>query len=137
MPGILIIGHRNLPETFYNILKDMTYSNIENIDYVNVFPDDNIEKIKGVIEKKLKKLNKGDGVLILTDMFGGTPSNLALTFLKENEVEVITGINLPILLKLHFIKNEYSSIKELTDFIANYGKRNICIASNLLQGAID
>jgi PTS system mannose-specific IIA component len=135
MPGILLIGHRNLPETFYNILKDMTHSNIENIDFVNVFPEDNIEKVKNVIEKKIKKLGKGKGVLILTDMFGGTPSNLALTFLKENEIEVITGINLPMLLKLQFIKDDYS-ISELPKFIADYGKRNICIATNLLRGEI-
>ncbi len=135
MPGILLIGHRNLPETFYNILKDMTHSNIENIDFVNVFPEDNIEKVKNVIEKKIKKLSKENGVLILTDMFGGTPSNLALTFLKENEIEVITGINLPMLLKLQFIKEDYS-ISELPKFIADYGKRNICIATNLLRGEI-
>ena len=137
MIGILLIGHRNLPETFFNILRDMTNSAVDYIDFVNVFPDDNIEKIKNLIEKKMKKLNQGKGVLILTDMFGGTPSNLALTFLKEGEIEVITGINLPILLKLHFIREEYSSLKELTNFIAVYGKRNICIATNLLQGNID
>jgi PTS system mannose-specific IIA component len=68
-------------------------------------------------------------------MFGGTPSNLALTFLKENEIEVITGINLPMLLKLQFIKEDYS-ISELPKFIADYGKRNICIATNLLRGEI-
>ncbi len=135
MPGILLIGHRNLPETFYNILKDMTHSGMEEIDFVNVFPEDNIEKIKNIIEKKIKKLNSNKGILILTDMFGGTPSNLALTFLKENEIEVITGINLPMLLKLQFIKDDYN-LTELIDFIANYGKRNICIATNLLRGDI-
>ncbi len=133
MPGILLIGHRNLPETLYNILKDMTHSSVNDIDYVNVFPEDNIEKVKNVIAKKIKKLNTGNGVLILTDMFGGTPSNLALTFLQEKKIEVITGINLPMLLKLQFIKDD-KSLEELLEFISDYGKRNICIASNLLRG---
>ena len=136
MIGILLVGHRNLPETFYNILKDMTPKNLDNIDYINVFPDDNIEKVKENIAKKLKKIDDGDGILILTDMFGGTPSNLSLTFLKENEIEVVTGINLPMLLKLQFIKKDYT-IKELTKFITEYGTRNICIASNLLQGGFN
>ncbi len=133
MIGILIVGHRNLPETFYNILKDMNPNRLEQLDFINVFPEDNIEKIREVINKKLKKVNKGDGVLILTDMFGGTPSNISLTFLKEGEVEVVTGINLPMLLKLLFIREEYSLL-ELSKFIANYGTRNICIASKLMEG---
>ena len=133
MIGILLIGHRNLPETFYNILRDMTPKNLNNIDFINVFPEDNIEKIKELISRKIKKLNHGKGVLILTDMFGGTPSNLSLTFLSEGVVEVVTGINLPMLLKLQFIKEDYTA-SDLAKFIANYGTRNICIASNLLQG---
>ncbi len=133
MVGILIIGHRNLPETFYNILKDMNPKKLDNVDFINVFPEDNIEKIRDIIAKKIKKINKGDGVLILTDMFGGTPSNLSLTFLNEGEVEVVTGINLPMLLKLLFIRDEYSLL-ELSKFIANYGTRNICIASKLMEG---
>jgi PTS system mannose-specific IIA component len=133
MIGILIVGHRNLPETFYNILKDMNPNRLEYLDFINVFPEDNIEKIRDVISKKLKKLNSGKGVLILTDMFGGTPSNLSLTFLKEGNVEVVTGINLPMLLKLLFIREDYSLL-ELSKFIANYGTRNICVASKLMDG---
>jgi len=133
MIGIFLIGHRNLPETFYNILQDMTPKNLNNIDFINVFPEDNIEKIKELISRKIKKLNHGKGVLILTDMFGGTPSNLSLTFLSEGVVEVVTGINLPMLLKLQFIKEDYTA-SDLAKFIADYGTRNICIASNLLQG---
>ncbi len=133
MVGILLVGHRNLPETLYDILKDMTQKNLDNIDFVNVFPDDDIEKVTDIISKKIKKLNNNDGVLILTDMFGGTPSNLSLTFLKEGEVEVVTGVNIPMLLKLQFIREDYN-ISELPRFIVDYGTRNICIASNLLQG---
>ncbi len=133
MIGILIVGHRNLPETFFNILKDMSPNKLENVDFINVFPEDNIDKIRDTIAKKIKKINNGEGVLILTDMFGGTPSNLSLTFLKEGEVEVVTGINLPMLLKLLFIREEYNLL-ELSKFIANYGTRNICIASKLMEG---
>ncbi len=131
MYGILIIGHRNLPQVLFEIINDMA-GELDNFDFINVYPDENPDKIKEQLSKKVKNmLNKYGNLLILTDMFGGTPSNLALSFLEKDKVEVITGVNLPMILKLRLSKDKYS-LKELVDFIKNYGKRNICAASDIL-----
>ncbi len=131
MNGIIIVGHRNLPQVLYEIINDMVGNN-DNFDYVNVYPDDDPEKIKEQLNKKVNKMkSKYKTILILTDMFGGTPSNLALTFLEKGKVEVITGVNLPMILKLKLSEKNYS-FNEIIKFIKDYGKRNICIASELL-----
>ncbi len=131
MNGIIIVGHRNLPQVLYEIINDMVGDN-DNFDYVNVYPDDDPEKVKEQLDKKVNKMkSKYKTILILTDMFGGTPSNLALTFLEKGKVEVITGVNLPMILKLKLSEKDYS-FNEIIKFIKDYGKRNICIASELL-----
>jgi len=131
MYGILIIGHRNLPQVLFEIINDMT-GNVENFDFINVYPDENPDKVKEQLNKKIKEMmGKFDNILILTDMFGGTPSNLALSFLEKDKIEVITGVNLPMILKLKLNERDYN-FKELVNFIKNYGKRNICVASEIL-----
>ena len=79
----------------------------------------------------LKAADRGHGVLVLTDMFGGTPSNIALSFLDEHHVEVVTGVNLPMLIKLATLGEE-KPLDELAAFIKSYGQRNISVASELL-----
>jgi PTS system mannose-specific IIA component len=69
--------------------------------------------------------------LVLTDMFGGTPSNMSLSFLGEHEIEVVTGVNLPMLIKLATLREE-KPLEELARFIASYGQRNISVASEIL-----
>ena len=87
---------------------------------------------KPVITKFIQSvMNPGDGVLVLTDMFGGTPSNIALSFLDEHQVEVVTGLNLPMLIKLATLR-ETKSLEDLAAFIKLYGQRNISVASELL-----
>ena len=82
----------------------------------------------------LAAADQGDGVLILTDMFGGTPSNISLSFLKDHEVEVVTGVNLPMLIKLATL-SDHKPLVELAPFIKNYGQRNISVASQILPEA--
>jgi PTS system mannose-specific IIA component len=83
------------------------------------------------IAKELKAADTGRGVLILTDMFGGTPSNISLSFMKEQRVEVVTGLNLPMLIKLATMRDE-PPLEELAGFIKSYGQRNISVASEIL-----
>ena len=75
--------------------------------------------------------DQGEGVLVLTDMFGGTPSNISLSFLGERRVEVVTGMNLPMLIKLATLTEE-PPLPELAGFMKEYGRRNISVASELL-----
>ena len=77
-------------------------------------------------------MDTGEGALILTDMFGGTPSNISLSFLDEKRVEVISGVNLPMLIKLASFR-EGKSLEELASFIKAYGQKNISIASEILR----
>ena len=83
------------------------------------------------LAKELEAADEGRGVLVLTDMFGGTPSNISLSFMKEHRVEVLTGVNLPMLIKLATLRDE-KPLDELATFIKSYGQRNISVASEIL-----
>lgn len=86
------------------------------------------DRIKAAIEAT----ETGDGVLLVTDMFGGTPANVALSFLSEKMIEVVTGANLPMILKLATGRGD-RTLADLADFIREYGQKNISVASHLLQ----
>ena len=79
----------------------------------------------------MKQADRGHGVLVLTDMFGGTPSNMSLSFVEGAGIEVVTGVNLPMLIKLATLSEE-KSLEELATFIKSYGQRNISVASEIL-----
>jgi PTS system mannose-specific IIA component len=87
--------------------------------------------MRGSIAQALARADQGQGVLVLTDMFGGTPSNISLSFLAEHKVEVVTGVNLPMLIKLATL-SEPRPLAELAVFIKSYGQRNISVASEIL-----
>jgi len=92
-----------------------------------------LEELKKEISSAIKKLDHGKGVLILTDLFGGTPSNVSLSFLKEGKVEVVTGVNLPMLLKLTDDIRTSMTLQEFACVIKDYGKKNISVASEILK----
>jgi Phosphotransferase system, mannose/fructose-specific component IIA len=77
-------------------------------------------------------VDRGKGILILTDLFGGTPSNISLSFLKEGKLEVVTGVNLPMLLKLSEIK-EKENLQDFAYLVKDYGRKNISLASEILN----
>lgn len=131
MTGIVIITHGALGEELLKVAK-FIMGERENAVAVSTRPDKSPEEIKEDIRRAIHKVDSGDGVLILTDMFGGTPSNISLSFLKKGNVEVVTGVNLPMVLKLMTIK-EKRELKELADYIKDYGQRNISIASEVLK----
>jgi len=90
-----------------------------------------VDEMRNAIAKELEAADEGKGVLVLTDMFGGTPSNISLSFMKEHRVEVLTGVNLPMLIKLATLRDE-KPLEELATFIKSYGQRNISVASEIL-----
>ena len=91
-----------------------------------------VEELRRGIAEAIKKVDEGDGVLILTDMFGGTPSNMSLAFLQEDRVEVLTGLNLPMMIKLSNCR-EGRPLKELARMVKEAGQKNINLASEILQ----
>ena len=129
-PGIVIVTHYRLGEEFLQALR-LIVPDAPEFHSVSVEPTQTVEEMRSKIADALKAADQGHGILVLTDMFGGTPSNIALSFLDEHRVEVVTGVNLPMLIKLATLSEE-KPLDELAAFIKSYGQRNISVASELL-----
>ena len=129
-PGIVIVTHYRLGEEFLQALR-LIVPDAPEFHSVSVEPTQTVEEMRSRIQDALKAADSGHGILVLTDMFGGTPSNIALSFLDEHRVEVVTGLNLPMLIKLATM-SEDKPLDELAAFIKGYGQRNISVASELL-----
>ena len=128
--GVVIVTHYRLGEEFLQALR-LIVPEAPEWQSVSVEPTQTVEEMRSAISAALKSADRGQGVLVLTDMFGGTPSNISLSFLDEHKVEVVTGLNLPMLIKLATL-GEQHSLDELATFIKDYGKRNISVASEIL-----
>jgi PTS system mannose-specific IIA component len=131
--GVVIVTHYRLGEEFLQALR-LIVPDGPRFFAVSIDPKQSVDEMRTAIAQALQAANAGDGVLVLTDMFGGTPSNISLSFLKEHRVEVVTGVNLPMLIKLATLSDE-KSLEELAPFIKNYGQRNISVASEILPEA--
>lgn len=131
--GVLIVTHYRLGEEFLQALR-LILPDAPEWGAVSVDPTTPVEEVRGAIAAGLKHADQGEGVLILTDMFGGTPSNISLSFHDEHQVEVVTGMNLPMLIKLATMR-ESKPLDELAGFIKAYGQRNISVASELVPEA--
>ena len=130
MIGIVVVAHFNLSREMV-AATELIVGKQEQFAYVDIFPDEEVDKIKKKLTEALKSVDSGEGAIILTDMFGGTPSNISLSFLQEGKVEVVTGTNLPMLIKLVTYR-QGRSLSELASFIASYGKKNIYLATDVL-----
>jgi len=100
---------------------------------VSVDLNENADKLRNKIAAEIKKLKSDDGILILTDMFGGTPSNLSYAFLEEGRIEVISGVNLPILIRAASARKS-QQLSELAANLEAFGKKSISLASGILKG---
>jgi len=128
--GVVIVTHYRLGEEFIQALRLIVPQGPE-FHSVSIDPRQSVDEMRNAIGEALKRADQGQGVLVLTDMFGGTPSNMSLSFLDEHRVEVVTGVNLPMLIKLATLHEE-KSLDELARFIKSYGQRNISVASEIL-----
>jgi PTS system mannose-specific IIA component len=93
--------------------------------------DDGVAAARARIEESLARLDEGDGVVILTDMFGGTPTNLSLTFLKKEKIEIVTGVNLAMLIKFANQRTVFT-VSQLAARLSEQGRESIQVASDLL-----
>ncbi len=128
--GVLIVSHYRLGEELLQALR-LIVPECPRFYAVGIDPKQSVDEMRSAIAAALHEADQGEGVLVLTDMFGGTPSNISLSFLDERKVEVVTGINLPMLIKLATL-TEDKPLDELATFIKEYGQRNISVASELL-----
>jgi PTS system mannose-specific IIA component len=129
-PGVVIVTHYRLGEEFLQALR-LIVPDAPPFQAVSIDPKQSVDEMREAISAALKRVEGEDGALILTDMFGGTPSNMGLAFLAEHRVEVVTGLNLPMLIKLATM-TERKPLEELAAFIKEYGQRNIRVASEIL-----
>ena len=128
--GVVIVTHYRLGDEFLQALR-LIVPDAPEFHAVAIEPTQSVEEMRSRIAAALEAADRGEGVLVLTDMFGGTPSNISLSFLSEQHVEVVTGVNLPMLIKLATLV-ESKSLEDLAAFIKQYGQRNISVASELL-----
>ena len=128
--GVLIVAHYRLGEEFLQAL-NLIVPEAPPMRAVAVEPQQSVDEMRKRIADAMQEVDQGEGVLILTDMFGGTPSNISLSFHAEHRVEVVTGMNLPMLIKLATMTEE-KPLEELAGFMKEYGQRNISVASELL-----
>ena len=136
MIGVVVVTHCRLAEELICAAQLVVGEELKQFLAVSVEPKDGSEAIREKILTVIRKVDSGNGVLILTDMYGGTPSNISLSFLEDKKIEVITGVNLPMLLKLATSQDPLA-LDELAAFITDYGQRNINLASEVLKKRID
>ncbi len=130
MIGLVLVTHGRLAEEFLSALEHIVGPQ-KNVAVVCIGPDDDMEERRQEIIDKVTATQDGDGVVLLTDMFGGTPSNLAISVLEQDKVEVIAGINLPMLIKLASVRGK-ESLNNTVAQAQEAGRKYINVASQLL-----
>ena len=131
MIGGIIVSHGKLAEEILNALT-IILGEAPNIEAISIGWYDDVEDSKKKISQSLKRVDQKSGIVIFTDMFGGTPSNLSFSFLKDNQVEIITGVNLPMLIKFVSLQRS-NNLREVAKKVVEQGKKNIHLASALLN----
>jgi mannose PTS system EIIA component len=132
MIGLVLVTHGKLALEFIHALEHVVGKQ-NNIEAVCIGPDDKMDIRRNDIAASIEKVNEGQGVIVLTDMFGGTPSNLAISLLEEGRVEVVAGLNLPMLVKLARVRKDCNLHKAAAS-AQDAGRKYINIASQVLQG---
>ena len=131
MVGLVVATHGRLAEELLRTAEGIV-GPLPQCEAVTVAADVSMDGARARLGEAVKRVDTGEGTLVLTDMFGGTPANLALTFLDE-KVEVVTGVNLPMVLKLATARAEQLALRAAAELVTAYGQKNITLASELLR----
>ena len=130
MIGALIVTHGNLAHELLNAARQIE-ADVAGIEAVALDWSDTVDEAREKIADALTRT--GDrGVIIFTDMFGGTPSNISLSFLEQGRIEIVTGVNLPMIVKFAMVKREAKDVATLAHVISEKGSKAIRVASDLL-----
>jgi len=130
MIGIVLVTHGRLAYEMLNVAQHVVGPQ-KGVECVGINPDDDMELKRHEILEKTAAVDTGDGVVVITDMFGGTPSNLAISIMEERNVEVISGMNIPMLVKL--MRERSETIPDAVAAAQEAGRKYINIASHLLK----
>jgi PTS system mannose-specific IIA component len=132
MIGMVLVTHGQLATEFRSALEHVVGPQVQ-LETITIGPDDDMESRRNDIMAAVKRVNSGEGVVVLTDMFGGTPSNLALSCMNGVSVEVVAGINLPMLIKLASVRDEEPLAAAVLK-AQEAGRKYINVASRVLAG---
>lgn len=132
MIGLVLVTHGQLAAEFRAAMEHVVGPQ-ESVESISIGPDDDMEQRRADILSAVESADSGDGVILLTDMFGGTPSNLAISVMENAKVEVIAGINLPMLIKLASVRSE-TSLEQAVEQAQEAGRKYINVASKVLEG---
>ena len=132
MIGLVIVTHGRLAEEFLDAMEHVVGPQ-KSVDPISIGPDDDMERHRRDILKAVSGVDDGQGVIILTDMFGGTPSNLAISVMEDSHVEVIAGLNLPMLIKLASLRGR-QTLQECVACAQEAGRKYISVASYVMAG---
>ena len=133
MIGLVLVTHGRLAVEFITALEHVVGPQ-QGIEGICIDADDDMEKRRGDIAEAIDKVNEGEGVIILTDLFGGTPSNLAISLMKSEKIEVIAGVNLPMLIRLEGARKTMD-VKSAVAAAREAGRKYISVASEVLGEA--
>lgn len=131
MIGAVIITHGTLAQALLTAAESIS-GKVEGVSTLSISQSDTTEGLRDVLTQTLKGADSGGGVLIFTDMFGGTPTNMALSTFEKGRVEVITGVNLPMVLKYLSHRSE-KGLEELSVLLRDYGQKSIVLAGDMLK----
>lgn len=132
MIGILILTHGDLGVQFIETARLIGLNSEQYVLALSIDPTVTPDLLREKVEQSIKNVDGGDGVLILTDLFGGTPTNISLSFLKDGLVEVVTGLNLPMIIKAINCRGEHD-LYSLAKLASEAGKENIFLAGEVLR----
>jgi PTS system mannose-specific IIA component len=130
--GALVVTHGNLARELVGAVGRIL-GKIDRLEAVPIGWDEDVEAARRMILDAVERVSSPDGVLILTDMFGGTPANLSLSFLEKGKVEIVTGVNLPMLIRLCKMRMEPGSLPEVAHGVWAGGRDHIRVATEALQ----
>ena len=132
MIGLVLVTHGQLAAEFRAALEHVVGPQ-DNMETISIGPDDDMEQRRTDILEAVSRADEGSGVILLTDMFGGTPSNLAISVMDQANVEVLAGVNLPMLIKLASVRGN-ANLSAAVEEAQTAGRKYINIASRILSG---
>ena len=131
MIGVVIVSHANIAKELLGVIQHIVGPQ-EKIVSISIFPEDDMKKKRQEIIDAVKDVDSGKGVVVLTDMFGGTPSNLAISVMQKEKIEVVAGVNLPMLIKMMSLRKKLS-IKDVIKKSQEAGRKYINVASAFFE----
>ena len=129
MIGLVLVTHGRLADEFRNAVEHVVGPQ-EAFETISIGPEDDMEQRRTDIVEAVGRADRGKGVIILTDMFGGTPCNVAITFMEPGKVEIVTGVNLPMVVRLGCLLKQEMGLSEVAYWLQEKGRRSVCVASD-------